>query len=283
VTTTTTLVDGLGFPEGPRWRDGALFFSDFRDRCVRAVTPDGVVTTVLELDEVPSGLGWTPDGDLLVVVMERRAVLRVHDGAPPQLHADLAAHAPARTNDMVVDDRGAAYVGNFGFELYGAERPTPTPTVLLRVDPDGAVSVAAEDLLFPNGMVLTPDGRTLVVAETYGRRLTAYDVSADGVLSGRRTWAGTPEGVFPDGICLDADGEIWVATARRPEVLRVREGGHVTGRVAVGSGNPAFACMLGGEDGRTLFVCTSSGSAPDQRDDGRIEVARVDVPRAGRP
>ena len=280
---TTTLADGLGFPEGPRWHadqhGGRLWFSDFHDRRVRALTPGGDLETVLELDDAPSGLGWTPDGDLLVVSMERRALLRVRDGSPV-VFADLSGHTRVRANDLVVDAEGGAYVASFGFDLLGGAPPEPTD--LVRVDPTGAVSVAAPDVLFPNGMVLTDDGRTLVVAETYGSRLTAFDVAADGALSGRRVFAPTPRGVFPDGICLDAEGHVWVATARRPEVLRIAEGGEVTGRVEVSSGNPSYACMLGGDDGRTLFVCTAPGLAPGERG-GRIEVAQVDVPRAGRP
>ena len=274
---TRTLLDDLGFPEGPRWHDGRLWFSDFHDQRVRAVTVDGTVETVLELDDAPSGLGWSPSGDLLVVSMQRRALLRVAAGAP-EVVAELGSWVPGPTNDMVVDSTGAAYVGNFGFDLLGGA--APTPTALLRVSPDGGVQVAAQDVLFPNGMVLADHGRTLVLAETYGGRLTAFDVAADGSLSGRRTFAEMPEGVFPDGICLDAEGQVWVATARTPEVLRVREGGEVTARVQVASGSPSFACALGGDDGRTLFVCTARGFRPDGERSGRIEVATVEVPAA---
>jgi sugar lactone lactonase YvrE len=277
--TTTTLADDLGFPEGPRWHGGRLVFSDFHDRRVRSLTPDGDLATVLDLDDSPSGLGWTPDGTLLVVAMTRRALLEVA-GTGPVVRADLTALTRFRANDMVVDAAGRAYVSSFGFDLVGGA--PVEPTVLVRVDPDGSASVVAEDLRFPNGMVLTDDGRTLVVAETYGARLTAFDVAGDGSLSGRRLFAETP-GLAPDGICLDAEGHVWFATARTPEVLRVREGGEVTGRVAVGSGSLSYACMLGGEDGRTLFVCTAPTWAEGGPRAGRIEVATVDVPRAGRP
>jgi sugar lactone lactonase YvrE len=277
--TTTTLADDLGFPEGPRWHGGRLVFSDFHDRRVRSLTPDGDLATVLDLDDSPSGLGWTPEGTLLVVAMTRRALLEV-TGTGPVVRADLTALTRFRANDMVVDAAGRAYVSSFGFDLVGGA--PVEPTVLVRVDPDGSASVVAEDLRFPNGMVLTDDGRTLVVAETYGARLTAFDVAGDGSLSGRRLFAETP-GLAPDGICLDAEGHVWFATARTPEVLRVREGGEVTGRVAVGSGSLSYACMLGGEDGRTLFVCTAPTWAEGGPRAGRIEVATVDVPRAGRP
>ena len=278
---TRTLLDDLGFPEGPRWHTdsagGRLWFSDFQDQRVRAVTAQGEVETVLQLDDAPSGLGWTPDGALLVVSMQRRALLCVA-GGDPDVVAELGSHVPGPANDMVVDATGAAYVGNFGFDLLGGAAPVPTS--LLRVTPDGDVQVVADDLHFPNGMVLADDGRTLVVAETYGGRLTAFDVASDGSLSGRRVFAAMPEGVFPDGICLDAEGQVWVATARTPEVLRVREGGEVTARVQVASGSSSFACALGGADGRTLLVCTARSFKPGAQRTGRIEVAEVDVPAA---
>ncbi|MCF6744469.1 SMP-30/gluconolactonase/LRE family protein [Blastococcus sp. KM273128] len=273
--TTTVLADDLGFPEAPRWHGGRLWFSDFHDRVVRRMPAAGGPEVVLELDDSPSGLGWLPDGDLLVVSMVRRALLRVGERGT-RVHADLSAATRFRANDLVVDTAGRAYVSSFGFDLEsGAE---PVATDLVRVDPDGSVSVAAPDVVFPNGMVLGPDGRTLVVAETYGARLTAFDVAADGSLSGRRVFAELP-GVAPDGICLDAEGQVWVATARTPEVLRVRDGGEVTARVAVGSGSLSYACALGGDDGRTLFVCTAPSWRPGPRA-GRIEAAQVEVPAA---
>ncbi|MGY1734435.1 SMP-30/gluconolactonase/LRE family protein [Geodermatophilus sp. SYSU D00684] len=276
---TTTLASDLGFPEGPRWHDGRLWFSDFHDRRVRTLTPDGVLTTVLDLDDAPSGLGWTPEGTLLVVAMTRRALLEVAGGRPV-VRADLTGLTRSRANDLVVDAAGRAYVSSFGFDLVGGAPVEPTG--LVRVDPDGTASVVAADLRFPNGMALTGDGRTLVVAETYGARLTAFDVADDCSLSGRRVFAETP-GLAPDGICLDAEGHVWFATARTAEVLRVREGGEVTGRVPVGSGSLSYACTLGGDDGRTLFVCTAPTWAEGGPRAGRVEVARVDVPRAGRP
>lgn len=280
-TSTTTLLDGLGFPEGPRWHDGRLWFSDFADQVVRTVGLDGSVERVLELGDSPSGLGWAPDGSLLVVGMLARQVLRVGPDGPAPF-ADLRELTRVRANDMVVGPRGDAYVASFGFDLLAGE--SPAPTVLVRVDAHGTASVAASDVWFPNGMVLTPDGRTLIVAETYGARLTAFTVADDGTLSDRRVFAETP-GIAPDGICLDADGQVWVATARTPEVLRVREGGTVTDRVSVSSGSRSYACMLGGEDGRTLFVCTAPSINPAEHDgpSGRIELAPVDVPHAGLP
>lgn len=243
-------VTGLAFPEGPRWHEGALVFSDFYFQRVHRARPDGRVETIVELDDQPSGLGWLPDGTLLVVGMTKRQVLRVERGGAVRVHAELARWAPAPCNDMLVDGQGRAYVGNFGFDLH--LRAPFAPTVLLLVRPDGAVQVAAEDLHFPNGMVLTPDGRTLVVAESYGKRLTAFDVRADGTLAGRRTWAAFPEkGRAPDGICLDGEGAIWVASPVSREVLRVREGGELTHRIAMPQ--QATACALD-DEGRTLYV-----------------------------
>ena len=276
-----TLLDGLTFPEGPRWHDGRLWFSDFYTHRVLAVSPDGTVETILEIPQRPSGLGWTPDGALLVVSMLDRRVLRVENGATRVL-ADLSAVATGPCNDMVVDGRGRAYVGNFGYDRHKDE--PPRTTCLARVDPDGRVTRAAEDLFFPNGTVITPDGRTMIVGETQGHRLTAFDVAPDGTLSNRRVWAQFEDAVFPDGICLDAEGAIWVSDARGSALLRVREGGKIDGTVSTGS-RYAFACMLGGADRRTLFVCTSTGSGPGMADkrDGAIETVRVDVPGAGLP
>jgi sugar lactone lactonase YvrE len=276
-----TLLDGLTFPEAPRWHDGRLWFSDFYTHRVVAVDPAGRAETMVEVPQRPSGLGWTPDGALLVVSMLDRCLLRVEQGVTRVL-ADLSAVATGPCNDMVVDGRGRAYVGNFGYDRHKGE--PPRTTCLARVDPDGRVTRAAEELFFPNGTVITPDGRTLIVGETQSHRLTAFDVAPDGRLDNRRVWAALDERVFPDGICLDAEGAIWVSDARGAALLRVREGGKIDGTVSTGS-RYAFACMLGGADRRTLFVCTSTGSGPAMADkrDGAIETVRVDVPGAGLP
>jgi sugar lactone lactonase YvrE len=276
-----TLLDGLTFPEGPRWRDGRLWFSDFYTHRVVAVDPGGRAETILEVPQRPSGLGWTPDGTLLVVSMLDRRLLRVENGKA-RVHADLSAVATGPCNDMVVDGRGRAYVGNFGYDRHNGG--PPRTTCLARVDPDGRVTRAAEDLFFPNGTVITPDGRTLIIGETQAHRLTAFDVAPDGGLGNRRVWAQLDASVFPDGISLDAEGAIWVSDARGPALLRVREGGRVEQAISTGP-RYAFACMLGGPDRRTLFACTSTGSGPAMADkrDGAIETARVDVPGAGLP
>jgi sugar lactone lactonase YvrE len=290
MTTATALAGGLYFGEGPRWRDGRLWFSDFYDHAVKSVDAAGVVRTELEIDDQPSGLGWLPDGRLLIVAMHRRQLLRV-DADGVRVHADLAGVAAHHANDMIVDAQGRAYVGNFGFDLDAALKARGVPGViaehptakLARVDPDGRVHVAADDLHFPNGCVLTPDGRTLIVAETLAMCLTAFDVAPDGTLSGRRVWA-TLGMRAPDGICLDADGDVWVANAIAPECVLVAPGGAIV--ATVHTDQPCFACMLGGPARRTLYMMTAPSSVAEQVSaarQGRILQVEVTTPGAGRP
>lgn len=274
-----TLLEGLRFPEGPRWRDGRLWFSDMHAKQVLAVDLDGRCESIVEVPNEPSGLGWLPDGRLLVVSMHDRRLLRLEESGLVEV-ADLSAQAGFHCNDMVVDARGRAYVGNFGFDLYGGAAPAPADLAL--VHPDGRVEVAAEKLRFPNGSVITPDGATLIVGESFGACLTAFDVAEDGSLHGRRGWARLERAV-PDGICLDAEGAIWVASPISGGVLRVREGGEVTHRIGVE--HQAFACMLGGVERRTLFLCTAASGDPAETHvrRGRIECVEVEVPGAGLP
>jgi sugar lactone lactonase YvrE len=290
MTKAQVLAEGLYFGEGPRWRDGRLWLSDFYDHSIKSVDATGVVRTELEIDDQPSGLGWLPDGRLVVVAMHRKQVLRVGpDGV--HLHADLEAVATYHANDMVVDTQGRAYVGNFGFrldealEMRGVESVIADhPTArLARVDPDGSVHVAATDLHFPNGMVITPDGGTLIVAETLAMRLTAFDIGPDGALSNQRVWA-TLGMRAPDGICLDANGHVWIANAIAPECVLVAPGGEITATVQ--TSQPCFACMLGGDGRSTLFAMTAPSSMADVVSavrQGRIECAEVRAPGAGRP
>ena len=286
----TMIADGLYFGEGPRWHDGRLWFSDFHDHAVKSMDAAGGVRTELQIDDQPSGLGWLPDGRMLVVSMRRRQVLRVDpDGV--KVHADLSAIATFHTNDMVVDRHGRAYVGNFGFDLDHAlqsrgvegvlaEHPT---AVLARIDPDGSVHIACAEMHFPNGSVITPDGKTLIVAETLAMRLTAFDIAADGSLSNRRLWA--PVGMrAPDGICLDADGHVWIANAIAPECVLFAPGGEVI--AAVETDQPCFACMLGGPDRRTLYMLTAPTSVADLASasrQGRVMAVQVGTPGAGLP
>ncbi len=278
----TPLLDGLSFGEGPRWHDGKLWFSDFYRHVVETVTPSGERETVLEVPEQPSGLGWLPNGDLLVVSMLDRKLLR-WNGKDTVVHADLSALVEKPCNDMVVDTDGRAYVGNFGFNRHVGDEPANTHLTI--VEPDGTISTGPDDLFFPNGTVITPDGATLIVGETMGQKLTAFDRDPNtGALSNRRLWADLGPH-FPDGTCLDAEGGIWVADPRNGQAFRVVEGGQITDRVSCGEGRHAFACMLGGQNGTTLFVVTNTGSGPGAAAslNGRIETVEVAVAGAGQP
>jgi sugar lactone lactonase YvrE len=279
----TTLADGGGFFEGPRWRDGRWWVSDFYRHAVYAIEPDGTTEEVMTVESQPSGLGWLPDGSLLVVSMKDHRVLRRSPGGDVSVHADIAEYCGGLANDIVVDGDGHAYVGNFGFDLMGGG--SPQAAVIVHIAPDGATDVAAEDLRFPNGAVITPDGSTLIVGETMGARYTAFARGDGGSLGERRVWAET-EGVSPDGCALDAEGCIWAADALANRLVRVAEGKGVIDEIPSPGGVGVYACMLGGEDGRTLLACT----APDFFEHNRA-VAReaalltttVDVPHAGLP
>jgi sugar lactone lactonase YvrE len=288
---TRILTGDIYFGEGPRWRDGRLWFSDFYAHAVMSVSPAGDLRTEFEIDDQPSGLGWTPAGDMLIVSMTKRQVLKRTPDGRISVHADLGHIATFHCNDMVVDSAGGAYVGNFGFNLDAeiAARGVPDvlashPTAKLAyVRPDGQTRVAAEDMHFPNGPVITPDGKTLIVGETLAGCLTAFDIGPGGDLSNRRVWAQIAPRV-PDGICLDADGCVWVANPVAPECVRVGEGGQVL--EVIDTGQACFACMLGGDDGRLLFMLTADSSdheAAAKVKTGKILVARVDSPRAGLP
>ena len=274
------LLGGLTFPEAPRWREGRLWFSDFYSHRVLTVDPEGRSETIAEVPNQPSGLGWTPQGELLIVSMLDRSLLKF-DGERLHTVADLSSLATGPCNDMVVDGAGRAYVGNFGYDRHQGE--AERTTCIVRVDPGGNAVPAAADLLFPNGTVITPDGKTLIVGETFAHRLTAFDIGAGGALTNRRVFA-LMEDCSPDGICLDAEGAVWVADPWGNKVLRVFEGGRIERTISTGD-RGAFACMLGGEDRRTLFICTNTGSGPamGSKTDGRIDVIRVEVPGAGLP
>lgn len=283
-TTLVPVLDGLAFPEGPRWRDGRLWFSDMHSHRVVALDPtSGETETIAEVPTRPSGLGWRPDGTLLVVSMTDRRVLAVEENGLREV-ADLSSVAPCDCNDMVVDAAGNAYVGNFGFDLHDPEADQRTTTLVL-VTAAGDVRVVADDLFFPNGCVITPDGGTLIVGESFGACLTAFDIEADASLSNRREWARV-RGAVPDGICLDAEGAIWMASPTSNQVLRVAEGGDVLQEIRTSDEHQPFACMLGGPSGTTLFVCTAIESDPEscrRHLAGRIEAVEVDVAHAGLP
>ena len=271
------LVDGLDFGEGPRWHDGRLWYSDFYQHNVYAVSPGGARESILDLgSEQPSGLGWMPDGSLLVVAMTARRVLRVIDGEVT-IHADLSEIATWHCNDMVVAADGTAYVGNFGWDIEH-DRGHPLAATLAVVRPDGSVQSGPGDLLFPNGSVITPDGSTLVIAETFGGRFSAFPLDADGCPGEGREWAPVP-GAAPDGCTLDSAGGIWFADAAGSGVVRVLEGGTITDRLP--TPQPAYACMLGGDDGRTLFILTAPGAGADRAGTGEGCIWTTTVEQAG--
>ncbi len=280
--TTTIIHIGLEFGEGPRWHDGKLWFSDFFRHGVFTLDADGTEERVLTVEARPSGLGWLPNGDLLVVSMSDHKILR-YDGSLTTVHADLSDVSEHDCNDMVVGPDGTAYVSIFGFDLHADPPVEPQAAHLVVVSPDGVVRTGNKELMFPNGAVITPDGSTLIVGESYGRRYSAYRIDDDGMAVDHRLWADLGE-LIPDGCCLDAEGAIWFADPVHKKVVRVREGGEVVDEVS--TEQSAVACMLGGADGTTLFVLTSKGTHPSRVDGtttGRIETAEVSVPGAGWP
>jgi sugar lactone lactonase YvrE len=295
--TVTTLFEGGGFFEGPRWRDGTWWVSDFYRHTVSRIGTDGREEVVVEVAAQPSGLGWLPDGSLVISSMKDHRVLRFVD-SELSIFADLADLAGGHLNDLVTDAQGRTYVGNFGFDLMGGGAPATAD--LVRIDLDGAVTVAATDLHFPNGAVITPDGSTLIVGETTGNRYTAFTIEADGTLADRRTWAefgAVPvadtfaEGlgqiaVAPDGCSLDAEGRIWCADALGNRCVLVAEGGEILDEVRVPGDLGVYACALGGEDGRTLLLCSAPDFFEHERAVAREAVlftTTVDVPHAGLP
>lgn len=276
-----TLVDGLAFPEGARWHDGALWFSDTHAREVLRLVPGGAPERVARVPGRPSGLGFLPDGRLLIAsTHDRRVLRREHDGTLV-LHADLSAIATWHVNDMVVDAHGRAYVGNYGDA--SAPPAPPQPAELALVDPDGTARAVASELLFANGLVVSGDGATLIVAETRAApgRLTAFAIDPrDGSLSGRRTLIEFDAAVFPDGLAIDAEDGVWVASPFSAEVIRVTAAGEISDRLAIAD---PYAVALGGADGRDLFVCTSGTWLPEQAErerSGAIRRLRVRVPAA---
>jgi sugar lactone lactonase YvrE len=269
----TPLANGFCFGEGPRWFEGLLWFSDMLGEAVHTVDLQGDLTTLPLSGHAPSGLGFRPDGSLLIASTESRTVLR-YDGDIISTLVDVSGIVPANLGDMVVDDSGRAYVGSQAFE----------GGIIVRVDPDESVTVVADDLDFPNGMVITPDGSTLIVAESTARRLTAFAVGADGSLSDRRVFAGGLDGP-PDGITLDAAGGVWAAMTLAHQFQRIIEGGKVTDRIEIDD-RTAIACTLGGRERRTLFMLSSTDAYP-QRLAGtklsRLDTTTVDIQGAGLP
>jgi sugar lactone lactonase YvrE len=275
-----TILDGLAFPEAPRWRSGRLWFTDQHAHAILATDPAGKCETIAATEDLPGGLGWLPDGRVIVVFMTQRRVMQL-TGEGLAEYADLSAQASFHCNDMVVDAAGRSYVGNFGFDLHGGGEIRPAE--IIRIDQDGNVEVFARDVIFPNGSVITRSGDTLLVAETFAHRISAFGLDARGRVASRRVWANLGEHT-PDGICMDADGALWVASPGTKALFRVAEGGAVLDRCAT-RGTP-YACMLGGGDRRTLYICTSETDDPQEaakQRSGRIEQVRVAVAGVGLP
>jgi len=285
----TLVIDGIDFGEGPRWHDGRLWFSDFFQQTISSVEihPDGSGTRHVELrhDGRPSGLGWLPDGRLLFVSMlDRRLMRREHDGSVV-VHADLSDVTGGHVNDMVVSSRGVAYVGNFGFDFEAGDNIETTTLAIVR--PDGSVTADDHPLLFPNGSVLTPSERTLIVGESFGSQFTAFTIDHDGSLTEPRIWANV-EGTAPDGCTLDDEEGIWFSDAVGRQIVRVVGSGDIDdlSTIHIGAPNNTYACMLGGDDGQTLFILTADDSSPDVVDGtatGAIYSTRVEVSHAGLP
>lgn len=300
MTEMSVVLETLSFLEGPRWRGatgsgGRIWVSDFYTHRVLSADEDGLhLRTEADVPGQPSGLGWLPDGRVLIVSMRDRSILRRENDGSLVRHADLSEHTASALNDMIVDEHGRAWVGSFGFDLMAGDPRRPAP--LLRVDPDGTVTEASEPLHFPNGMAIV-DGATLVVAESLGNRLSAFDIGADGTLSERRDWArfgpvpASPDtmeaigevAVAPDGLSVvDAEGAIWVADARGNRAVRIRPGGEIVDAVDTES-HGCYACALGGAEGRTLFLCTAPSFLEHERRDTRdatLLSVPVDVPAA---
>jgi sugar lactone lactonase YvrE len=277
-----TLLTGLAYGESPRWHDGRLWFSDMGAGQVAAVGPDGACEVVARVPAMPMGIGWLPEGDLLIVSARDGRLLRAAPDGSLATHADLTGLAARAWSDMVVDGRGNAYVGNIGFDFPGGEF---AQGIVALVTPDGSARQVADGVAFPNGMAVTPDNGTLILAESYGGRLSAFDVAADGGLSNRRVWADLGAAA-PDGICLDADGAVWYADVPNRRCVRVREGGEVLATVQLDRG--CFACALGGADGTTLFMMAAefpgaAGMAGDAPRTGQVLTVEAPAPGAGWP
>ena len=275
------LLTGIEFGESPRWHDDCLWFSDWGAQEIIAVDLEGNSEVIVRVASFPFCIDWLPDGRLLIVSASDRLLLCREPDGSLVTHTDLSSLSEHPWNDIVVDGRGNAYIGNIGFDFPGSEF---APGTLTLVAPDGSARQVADDLAFPNGIVVTPDNSTLIVAESYGNRLTAFDIAADGGLSNRRVWADLDGGV-PDGICLDAEGAVWYGDVPNKRCVRVREGGEVLQTIDLDRG--CFACMLGGTGRRTLFMVAREWggmeSAADVERTGQILTAPAPAPGAGWP
>ncbi|MFN8622815.1 MAG: SMP-30/gluconolactonase/LRE family protein [Chloroflexota bacterium] len=291
MTRTHVLFEGLLIGESPRWHDGRLWLCHWGTGEITTIDPDGTHDVAARVPvALPFSIDWLPDGRLLAVAGPERTILRDDGGLTGAgdgdldswaTHADLSDLTHASLNELVVDGLGRAWVNGIGFDMMAGE--APGPGFVARVDPDGTAVRVAEGLAFPNGMAITPDGATLIVAESHGRRLTAFPILADGSLGPARTWADLGEGT-PDGICLDAEGAVWYADVPNRRCVRVAEGGAVLDRVELDRGG--FACMLGGPDGRTLHILAADWggvAGMSGGPTGQVLTVEVAVPHAGMP
>jgi sugar lactone lactonase YvrE len=276
-----TLMTGIVFGESPRWHDERLWFSDWGAQEIIAVDLEGKSDVIVRMPSFPFCIDWLPDGRLLIVSARDRHLLRREPDGSLVTHTDLSSLSDHPWNDIVVDGRGNAYICNIGFEFPGGEF---APGILALVTPDGSARQVADSLAFPNGIVVTPDYSTLIGAESYANRLTAFDIAADGSLSNRRLWADLDGGV-PDGICLDAEGAVWYGDVPNKRCVRVREGGEVLQTIELDRG--CFACMLGGMDRRTLFLVVREWggmeSTAEGERTGQVLTAPAPAPGAGWP
>lgn len=299
---TNVLADGLMFPEAPRWHNDALWFTDQHAQRVFSMNATGDLTEIIQTPDLPGGLGWLPDGTPLLVLMTQRRVCRIVNGKLEN-HADLSKLASFHCNDMLVNTQGCAWVGNFGYDLHAGEAIKSAEIVFISADGDSHIST--QDVIFPNGMAISADGNTLIVAETFAARITAFDITADGSLINKRLWADLrtaklhqsehtqntqnnseetitdldqlgANAAFPDGICLHPDGSLWVAAPNIGQVLQLREGGKILHRVFT-YGRP-YACMLGGKRNQQLYITSSETDDPAQakiQRSGRIELLNL--------
>jgi sugar lactone lactonase YvrE len=282
-----TLADagqGLKFTESPRWYDDKLWFIDIHDKRIKTVDLNGTVATVVDLPFIPNAFGISPDGTIVVGDAFDRKIYRV-EGSSLKLLADISELTVFCLSDGIVDAHGRLYVGDIGYNFVDPSAQPAATCVIVMVDSDGKASIVAENLCFPNGIVITPDGRTLIIGETIGHCLTAFDIADNGALTNRRIWAQLPETIGPDGICLDAEGGIWCANpAGQDSVVRVCEGGTITDRIQVDT--HAYAVMLGGPERKQLFICTSGSHDPSEihrSPSASFQILDVDVPGVGTP
>jgi sugar lactone lactonase YvrE len=275
--TQRVLMEGIGLGESPRWHDGRLWFSDWVAHKVIALTPDGESEVMAEVDAFPFSIEWLPDGPMLITA--GRQLLRMETDGSLVTHRDLSDLSDYGWNEIVVDGHGNTYVNNVGFDLMGGEQPKPG--LIAVVTPDGEARQVADGLQFPNGMVVTPDDSTLIVAESYEGKLTAFDIDEGGGLSDRRVWADQGEG--GDGMCMDAEGAIW--SPKFQKCIRIREGGEVLETIELD--RFCFACMLGGDDGSTLFLNVAEWTGPEgifkEPRTGQVLAVEAPAPHAGHP